>query len=838
MQSPSTVPSASNIPVLVSFERRRPVALRGAVQAGTVWERYQADEVPGLRPAEMVTWAQAQPGQTFALLVERPALAMARALGADDTLAPADVLSGWLHAASALRDVLRRQRQCTKVFDADELRLMTADGMTASTDSLLRLAAAAAVQAQPEQGLLLALCEPLLGTDPQAMAVFEELHAACEVLDIPFGALNGHATVTALDAVTQLQQLRREWRAGQEVSPRLAQVNATAERLSLELEDARKALADAQKEELAQRTEVQQLVAQLHQTQEELARAWVAQQAASNQAQQLSEQVRTAAAAEEERHALQAQVDDDAQALEGLKSQLAGLQNLPTQLRDSQAESEALLLQLHQTQEELERLWLAQQAAQAEARQVAERTQAAATAAAEERRVLQTQAQERDARASQQLAQSEAARAALQARVDAEARSLTALRADLDALRKAHAAEQSTSQQLRKDLGESRVAASQVPALTQQLGEARTNIGLQEEQINTLHEELLHHYLLLKTYETSPVPLAPVSAPPPILTDATTTALVAPGHHITRGSSHQDPLHAHVEFTLTRAHPATEQSEQVRLRLLEHRGRPGLALLREAGQAAPLGHWIEHGREADRSYMLLIPEDSQGLQALQQLPSSDWLFVCRLAQELRDLLSPPADAESAHWRAVAAKLHVMLTQLPARLRYDGLTVGAGGPDAGADVVAITLHHVAFGSQTLERLDLHWQPGGPFDEAGGLTALALLLPPDAGDATPPFAGWPLQPEGGWARRWVLPVGRGLGGSALRSRWTALSEGDRALVLALLDALPAACRQRQGWPNPTAWPEEAAVREAQGLFKQARLAVRTHELRRGLRRLLRR
>jgi hypothetical protein len=83
-----------------------------------------------------------------------------------------------------------------------------------------------------------------------------------------------------------------------------------------------------------------------------------------------------------------------------------------------------------------------------------------------------------------------------------------------------------------------------------------------------------------------------------------------------------------------------------------------------------------------------------------------------------------------------------------------------------------------------------------------------------------------------------VGRGLGGQALRTRWAVLGARDRALLLALLDALPAAAGQLQSLPNAAAWPADQAFQAAQASFKQARAAVRAEQFRSGLRRLLRR
>lgn len=772
-------PVATDTPVTRNSKAAE-IQARPAVHAGSIWRLVEADDGLVAEAADFASWSASEPRSRFVLMVESPALAIAKALAADDTLDPTDALSAWLQSAAQLRSQLRAMRASTTAFDAAELRALDAVATPACAIWAPNLPSLARQQTAPDPGgLLLTACAPLLSINPQALAVFEELHAACELLPVGGLLLSSPSTQDALVSLGQLQQLRRAKRSGSEAQAQRDESRAQALRLQQELDQVRESLTGLQEQSQTQRAEAEQVLHQLHQTQEELEQAWLSQQSAQAQAQErIAKAEQAAAAATQEQQSLKVRIAT----LEPLTEQLAALQRrleeveasrsasrdpsplkpeasheldmaaaalpLQRQLQESRAEAEQLLLQLHQTQEELERLWLEQQATKASHRTV-----------------------------------------------------------------------------VAGDPGNDSALHGHDPVHALQLRNLRDELARQYEQ--------LRHYESLGVFRQ---PFAQASTGARSENDA--AALSALPWFVTHmGPPCGDLQHRHIDFVFERSVSEGEANRQVTVRLLEHASRCGLGLLRMPGQAAPLGAWQTDGEEGSSSYMLMIPEDPHGAQALQHLPSSDWLLVNRLAQGMQNHLACLADESLIHWNGVAAKLNLLLMQMPARLRYDELLVEPAGQALPTGSLSVTLRNVVFGHLSVGQLNLQWQPGARFQAVDGPTAVALVRPSDAARLPPAFTAWPLQSQGGWAARWALPVGKGLTGQALRNRWAVLSPGDRELTLAVLDALPAAASRLKSLPA-AAVSAHVALLEARAVFKQARSAVRAIQLRRGLRHLLRR
>jgi len=298
-----------------------------------------------------------------------------------------------------------------------------------------------------------------------------------------------------------------------------------------------------------------------------------------------------------------------------------------------------------------------------------------------------------------------------------------------------------------------------------------------------------------------------------------------------------DGLHRHLEVLVQSAVEPDVSSNLVRLRLIDHEGRYGLAVLLATRQPLPMGAWVPQGQEQGWDFMLFIPEDKRSAQSLQQLPSSDWLLINRWVDTLQTYLATQRRADLKYWHGAASKVQLLLQQLPARLRYDDLQVAvAAGSPAGYSL-SVVLRDVIFGHKPHCSLAFEWTPGAGYLRDGGPTALALVRVEEPSQHLPPVAAWPLDAHGGWMQRWSLPVGRDVGWRAARDLWIGLSAPDREFALALLDALPAVALKLDSLPLSKAQQDEVLA-EARWLFKQASGAVRAIAWRHGLLRLMRR
>jgi hypothetical protein len=280
-----------------------------------------------------------------------------------------------------------------------------------------------------------------------------------------------------------------------------------------------------------------------------------------------------------------------------------------------------------------------------------------------------------------------------------------------------------------------------------------------------------------------------------------------------------EPPYRHLQVQIDDLHVAGRHHPALTVRLVEHLGRPGLVLFGSGDAEPALSAWAPSGDEEGRPYLLLVPSDEPGRKRLEGMGTADWLAVTGIASLLQDTVSDAAATLPAHWPVVAARLVRQLQALPPRLRYDTLqTVRAALPGDGAEpCFDATFGGVRFGTQDLQRLHLRWRPrSGP-----AAPALEWLLDADA--AQPPLADWPVNGDATLLAALALPVGPALSRAQQRAWWARWSAADQALLLAVLDALPAAARRLPDEALPAGMTHDALATLASRSHHEARRAL---------------
>lgn len=218
------------------------------------------------------------------------------------------------------------------------------------------------------------------------------------------------------------------------------------------------------------------------------------------------------------------------------------------------------------------------------------------------------------------------------------------------------------------------------------------------------------------------------------------------------------------------------------IRLVEHRGHPGLVVFANAEGPRLFGAWQETGREAERPFMLLVPNDAAGAQLLDQLPRTDHHRLVRILENVQRALE--ASQTHARWIAVVRRLRVEVLERSDRLRYDDLQVRP--VDDAPSVLNVEFLAVEFGARQWSKLNVWWQPGDA-------RPLSLRLSDIPGDM-PPLKGWmSLSTADEPLQSWPVPLADAPGGSSGLTDWRRLDAADRELLAALLDAMPAASLQ---------------------------------------------
>jgi len=285
-----------------------------------------------------------------------------------------------------------------------------------------------------------------------------------------------------------------------------------------------------------------------------------------------------------------------------------------------------------------------------------------------------------------------------------------------------------------------------------------------------------------------------------------------------------DGDHRHLDFTLEALAVGARRIVDLRFRLVEHRGRPGLVLFAQHDGLPSLGQWEPHGEEGGASFMTLLPSEERGESLLRRMATSDWQVIRGLVNAVWLELSRDEAGSLTRWRAVAGRLNCQLDALPPRLRYDAMSVRP----ASAQALDVSLLNALFGDKSLGDMNLRWWPSRSGEQAG-LTALA-----PADGAEPPLASWPSQPDGLLRPEYALPVGSCWSPAA----WLALPERDKAILLSVLDGLSGVAGHMSPDAPLTEWTIDATAEAARQLNRATRRSERVLQLRRTVSRLWRR
>jgi hypothetical protein len=219
--------------------------------------------------------------------------------------------------------------------------------------------------------------------------------------------------------------------------------------------------------------------------------------------------------------------------------------------------------------------------------------------------------------------------------------------------------------------------------------------------------------------------------------------------------------------------------------------------------------------------MLLVPGDSLGRQRLERLGARDWQTVLGLARLLQATVEQAGASLAAHWPVVASRLLVQLQSLRPRLRYDQLDVELDTEHQDqSPQLTLRLEGLSYGERTLNPVQIRWRP-----RAARHRLVWQLDGEGVSDA--PLATWPTRSDGSLETELALPVGPGFGRLQRMRWWATLPAVDRDLLLALLDALPAAVQRLDGAPPAKALPaglnSAALLNAAHGMRTDAKRSV---------------
>jgi hypothetical protein len=339
------------------------------------------------------------------------------------------------------------------------------------------------------------------------------------------------------------------------------------------------------------------------------------------------------------------------------------------------------------------------------------------------------------------------------------------------------------------------------------LDTSQQSIELLQLQLNQAQEELDTVYGRLSSSSSA----------------ATETVVDARADSMRMLDSVETAPHRHLHVGLQNLRIGSRRWPALEVRLLEHHGRPGLALFATGGSPEVVSAWRTSGQENGREYMLIVPSDDAGRWVLAGLGTSDWRTVSGCISSLMNELRRTEGDLAARWSGVASRLQAQIDLMAPRFRYDAVDARPDAEDP--SWLGVHFGEASFGTRSLGTVSLRWHPAN--DD------LRWLAP--EGGAVVPLASWPADEDGLLRRELSLPLGRVAPSGVKREWWSRLPAGDCELILSVLDALPAAV---QRMPEDRPADDGALLRAAVTLQRDARRSLLGLRLRGVARRLLQR
>lgn len=287
------------------------------------------------------------------------------------------------------------------------------------------------------------------------------------------------------------------------------------------------------------------------------------------------------------------------------------------------------------------------------------------------------------------------------------------------------------------------------------------------KQLHQVQEELEHYFLEARRLENSAKKH-----------DSEASAIWEYGS-LTLGEAHHEPPHRHLNFALDEAGSGDRIFGNIRLRLLEHHGRPGILLFQSQGdQPAILHHWQQSGEEEGTPYMIVIPQDKAGADFLLASTTSDLLLIRGILRLLRAQLGndPANNLPHASWKRLTGRLLEQIDDLPERLHYDAVNCKLTPREKSWDC-KFAVSNAWFHGYGVAEISANWS---------STNYAAITLSYSGNEA--PLTVWPADANRVPDREMLIDLSSSRSRKDMAIQSAAMTRRDRALLCNLISELP--------------------------------------------------
>jgi len=232
-------------------------------------------------------------------------------------------------------------------------------------------------------------------------------------------------------------------------------------------------------------------------------------------------------------------------------------------------------------------------------------------------------------------------------------------------------------------------------------------------------------------------------------------------------------------------------------------GQPSLTFLATGADPEVISAWQPDGSHRGRPTMSFVPARAEDRLRLQRMGNADWQTVIGVSTLLMRQINELAEAVSPQWHRASRLMQRQLRDIPARFRYDGLSIA----ECRAFPITACFEASRFGDVELGDIRLEWH-ADRLRWLGGDQAIDL-----------PWTGWPIDADGEPADTWTFPLGSASSGESKAERWREMTPSDQALLLAVLDAMPAVASRASDATAEALGGRGKLAETAAGLLREA-------------------
>jgi hypothetical protein len=133
------------------------------------------------------------------------------------------------------------------------------------------------------------------------------------------------------------------------------------------------------------------------------------------------------------------------------------------------------------------------------------------------------------------------------------------------------------------------------------------------------------------------------------------------------GQRHEIGEHQHINYKLKGITHLGRKFSQLDVRIVEHRGNPGVLIMEPNAEERPFYAWEKHGEENGRGFMLIIPSDIKGEEWLIRATTNDVLLI-------KDIIIYIMKNEILNdkWYNLCKYNIIDLENIPTRVHYDNV----------------------------------------------------------------------------------------------------------------------------------------------------------------------